>query len=444
MIALISLLSIVILLLVFFKFEWGVGLFVLYCLMVPTFGLNFGASFVIGRNMFSLFLLIYLMVWANKKGGIKRRAISLMSPFFMLFIVQFFLILFHLDKMPLIEQLDNFRLDIFGLFLPFTIIGVAYVSENKGEVFNIILYVAILISSSYTLFLITRLGQNPYIDAITPLLNDYNMMNQDRILEEGIRRFGYISSVYPYVTEYGDFLIFSTVFLLYRIGRDQTLIPKLLLGLVTICVLVCGSRSVLLGYAVVIFLYLLSHRHFYVLAIAILLFGISAILIVHFFPEYVLYVQSINDDTITGGSSIDMRLSQLGGCFDAINNNPLFGNGYGWAGWYRTNVGRHPVMLSFESILIQVLCDNGIVGVILYTVVTIFIINGVRKSFPKSVEIRHSVVLLLLGFYSYAFFTGDYGMMKVMMWFYAILIANALQERDSLLNQKMDDLRISQ
>ena len=49
--------------------------------------------------------------------------------------------------------------------------------------------------------------------------------------------------------------------------------------------------------------------------------------------------------------TVQELLYQFKGCFDAIKSNPVFGLGYGWTGWYRSTIGRHPTMLSFESCL---------------------------------------------------------------------------------------------
>ena len=121
------------------------------------------------------------------------------------------------------------------------------------------MYLIIAVSTLYGLFLITMPGKNPYIEAINPILQ-YDINDQEEILDEGLRMFGYISSVYPHVTEYGCFLIFSSVFLLYQFKRDDTYRPKLLLGFVLACVITCGSRSVLMGEVGVISVYLIYNH----------------------------------------------------------------------------------------------------------------------------------------------------------------------------------------
>ncbi len=85
------------------------------------------------------------------------------------------------------------------------------------------------------------------------------------------------------------------------------------------------------------------------------------------FQEDVLYtyVASIFSSSASAdvkGSSVEMRLRQLLGCFDIISSNPLFGNGFGWTAYYNQMNGDHPVVLAFESYIFVALCNWGLVG----------------------------------------------------------------------------------
>ena len=428
MIIVISFFSVIILLLTFIKIDWGIGAFLLFYFLVPLYALPIGDRFSIGTNLYYFILLGVFYVWLSGKGGIKKMNILLMTPFLFLFLAQAVLIPLHSSEMSIVEQLGALRIDLMSLFLPFVIIGVLFSNKKNRELYVIVLYIAIGVSSLYTLYLLTMIGQNPYIDTIRVWISHSEEWgSQDRIIEEGIRQFGYITSVYKHTTEYGVFLIFSSVFLLNQFGRDQSYVPRVLYGLVLVCVFVCGSRSVLMTEVILVLVFLLQQRRFKWFLWASLLIVVAWIFILYFLPDYMLFISSIRDDSVAG-SSIGMRMNQFDGCLDSIQQNPLFGNGYGWTGWYRNTIGHHPVMLSFESCLIQILCNNGLMGIIIWSSFVIMLLRIVNKHFSGNNDIYRTVVLMLVGYFSYTFFTGDYGTFRVMMVFYALIIANEMRQ----------------
>ncbi len=424
MIIFISILSIVVLFLTFFRFASGVSLYLLYYFLVPIYSLVI-ESFSIGQNLFSIILLLSLFVWSGNKRDANKVSAKLMMPFFIVFFAQMLLIPFHFSEMTFADQLTYLRVDLTSLFLPFVMISIVWSKATSQRMFVNVLYIVIAVSSLYSFFLLTRIGQNPYLDSISPWLYSYNVSWQEAAIEEGIRRFGYISSVYTYVTEYGVLLIYSSVFLLYQIVRDKTIMPKILYGMVLVCVIVCGSRSVLMAEVIVLLVFLLQQRQFKLFFSFAIIFIVVWLLIQRYMPEFFALLESIGDESVNG-SSINMRIEQLEGCLDSIKDNPIVGNGYGWAAWYRSTIGRHPVMLSFESVLIQILCNNGIMGVVFWVGFVVICLRNVKKFFPGRNYMLKSVELLLVSYFSYTFFTGDYGAFHVMTVFFALFVANEL------------------
>ena len=423
MITAITILSIICILLIFAKYAWGIELYLLLFFLVPSQYLYLG-DLVIGDNMLSLILLLVYFAWSMRGGGVNRTSISLVTPFLLLYLMQLFIIPFHFSGMPIIEQLNYFRIDIMRVILPFVILSIVIYDKRNASILTGIMYIVIAISSLYCLFLVTMPGYNPYIDAIYPILGQ-EVIDQDKVLLEGIRLFGYISSVYPHVTEFGCFLIFASVFLLYQFKRDRSIIPKILFGLVLASVIVCGSRSVLLGEGLVIMVYLLYHNQFKVLIVASILISVVVLLIYLYLPDYWQYVNSIGDDSVNG-SSIDLRLQQYRGCFEAIEHSFTCGLGYNWTGWYLKMYGGHPTMIAFESCLMQILCNNGIVGLVIWGIIILFVFKTISKYFKGNIEIKRTVSLLMVGYFGYTFFTGDYGAFRVMIVFYALIVANEL------------------
>ena len=180
-----------------------------------------------------------------------------------------------------------------------------------------------------------------------------------------------------------------------------------------------------MGAGVVLFVFLCYNLRIKVLLYTVVLIIIVWLLMQRFMPNFLLFLTSIGDDSI-GGSSIDMRTEQLRGCINAIQENPVFGLGYGWTGWYRSTIGRHPTMFSFESCLIQILCNNGIMGLLLWGTMVALIFRSLSKLYRENVELKRTISLLLIAYFSYTFYTGDYATFRVMLIFYAIIVSNEI------------------
>lgn len=67
-----------------------------------------------------------------------------------------------------------------------------------------------------------------------------------------------------------------------------------------------------------------------------------------------------------GGSDWSLRLRQLTYPFVEIENNPLFGHGFGWCSWYLSRGIIHPVLFGFETLPAQAICEFGFISFLLY------------------------------------------------------------------------------
>ena len=137
--------------------------------------------------------------------------------------------------------------------------------------------------------------------------------------------------------------------------------------------------------------------------------------------EYIASIANSNDSN-THGSSLDMRISQLEACFNIIKQNPIFGNGIGWTSWYlEKHVGGHPQALYFESLLFSVMCNMGIIGIVIWCIFAISYIRTV--SYYVSEKPKRTILYSLFVFYlAYTGITGDYGYLILMAIFYVIIM----------------------
>lgn len=116
-----------------------------------------------------------------------------------------------------------------------------------------------------------------------------------------------------------------------------------------------------------------------------------------------------------------MRISQFEACLDILKNNPLFGNGLGWTSWYIEKFGGHPKALYFESLLFSVMCNMGILGIIIWFAFVRSYIKTVN--YYVSDKFKRTLLFSLLIFYlAYTGITGDYGYLILMAIFYVIIM----------------------
>lgn len=396
-------------------------MYLLYKILVPFVSINLG-SLQFGQNLVNTVILVALFAaYFNK---IKYFEYKSLMPFLFLFVSQFLLIPFHVDSMPVNEQLNNFRLDIMGsLLLPFAMINVMKLDKDAYRLFRNVLLVGILISVLYGIFLTTIPGINPWLIVTLPL-NDLEFNDAYALAENGGRLFGRISSVFSHPMTFGLFLCLAFVFIYSLIQpKGKNTIYFLMLALLTVAIFICGIRTPIGALFVVVSFYLLMLRKF-----KFLVYVAVSILIIYFvisqFPDLYAYISSIFDSesSAVSGSSSQMRLEQLNGSLDVIKNNKLAGLGYGWNGYYMVLHGDHPVLLAFESLLYVIICNNGYIGILIWIVMLFLYYQYLYKHYTKSS--RYILFSLMVAYISYSLITGEYGYMKYFLIFYVMILVN--------------------
>lgn len=425
----------------FVKFRNGVAAYLAYIFLVPYMKLSIG-GFVLQWNLINIIVLIAFFVH-QKKQRIKLSKYDWrpLLPFVIYFGVLLLLMPFQ-DDVPFSYAFDTWRMQVMKfLILPFVIWNDILIDKESLRLYRKITIVCIVIAALYGLFLTTMPGVNPYMMVVSAVNgaefnlayaagysgnmdyeasgegNDISFKN-DIILNDD-RLFGRISSVFAHPMTFGLFLGFALLFLY----RNKEYISKRLLYVMSLVILadviVCGVRTVIVAMSAVIFFLLVKMRKFkdvFIFAIiGIILWGIIANS-----PSLSNYLGSIFDDKSSdvSGSSLEMRISQLNGCFHEIQNSLLTGKGFGWTGYYISQHEGHPTMLHFESLIIVVLCNFGIIGLFLW-----FYISAKIIRFNALYE-RPTAILLLslfLFYLTYACITGDYGYMQYFILFYILM-----------------------
>ena len=419
-----SILSICSLIFSIYKPHIGAMYYLVYMFLAPY--IYIGGYIIYARTIALFFLLLYLVKFHKI---IKRQDYKPLSPFLLLLIGQFFLLI----TSEILEY--SFERWMFtASFFCFALFLYGNIKSNPLAVkyFSIALFVVFCIITAYGLFLTTMPGINPYLIFVNPVFGlEFNEayaagnsgLSSNTELIEG-RLFGRISSVFNHPMTYGLNLGFFFIYSLYFLRNK----PKVMIGTLAcifVAILVSGTRTPIGALGVTglfIILYLRKFKFF--------IYGLTAFIVVIYGTQMISteageYMASIisSDDSNTKGSSISMRLYQLEGCLDIVKNNILTGKGYGWSNWYNATYGTHSKALWFESILFTVLVNTGLLGMILWG----FVIRGYYKYIVgkiKDIYTRTIFLALFLYYLVYSLITGDFGINYFFI-FYIVLLGTS-------------------
>ena len=104
------------------------------------------------------------------------------------------------------------------------------------------------------------------------------------------------------------------------------------------------------------------------------------------------------------GSSIEGRKSQLDAAFNLIQGNPILGNGIGFVQKYGAD---NDDLLGAESIILQKLVDNGILGLFVYFIFYFYSFKYVYKKCKTNFQ--KASVVSLSGSYFFSLLTNGVG-----------------------------------
>lgn len=434
----------IILLLCFFNIKLGTALFLAYSLLVPINDLTIG-GLNLGENLVKTVLVLALLFDFKVRHHYKFHW-KLMMPFIAYFLIELFIIPFQ-TEIPMSWMMNSWRVDIMEtLFGAFVIYNVISIYPDSISLYRNSLLCSALIAGIYGLFLTTTGGINPYIMQIVSETGDLDAQDLTRYFSDENRLYGRISSVFMHPMSFGLFI--GLTFIYVWSVREQ--IPKWfffpLLIILALDSIFCGVRSCIGGLVVAVAYYLVFSKNLKV-GIAALVIGIIGYNVILQMPELSNYLGSITDIHGTKsdieGSSIEMRMDQLNGCFKEIQQSPILGKGYDWVGFYKSNYGDHPVILAFESLIFVIICNNGLLGLVIWTLFILAIFRNNHKLLKSKFVIADS---LLIFYISYACITGEYGYMKCFIYYYLCIMLSygqLMPQNTKTLVQKKSHLNLS-
>lgn len=403
----------------FIKLKIGVAIYLAYLMLVPYMQIHFGGL----TFSYNLVNLIFLITFFIEFRGRHKYKIDYkpLTPFFFLYVGYLIIIIFSSDT-PLSYMVDKYRQQVMRIFiLAFVMWNVILNDHSSLKLFRNVCLGCIAIASIYGLFLTQTEGLNPYIMELAKINGEeYNI---EYLTGETGRMFGRITSVFTHPMSFGLFLGLSFVYLYSCIKKVNIYILSILFTLVLINVFTCGVRSVIAGLGISILFYLFFIRKFKIILGFAIFMGIVYSVISRI-PEISDYVMSIIDKNSSniGGSSFEMRIAQFLGCFDIIQGNPLFGMGFDWHQYYMQSHTSHPKLLCFESLVFVILCNFGLMGVILWIMYSYKMFRYMHNLGNLN---RILLPLSLFIFYlAYSSITGEYGYMQIFILFYIMMIGD--------------------
>ena len=416
----------------FIRFRVGVAAYLAYIFLVPYMNIEIG-EFLLQWNFINIFLLVAFFVHYRNVKFIEFDLRPLI-PFLIYFGISLLLIPFQ-DGVPSDEAFNTWRMQVMKyMILPFVIWNDIINNDDSLKLYRNVTIGCIIVAVLYGLFLTTMPGINPYMIFISDANGvEFNMayaaghstMSEDTTIDE-VRIFGRISSVFAHPMTFGLFLGFA---LFYLFRNKENIRNWLFYGLIMMIltdIIVCGVRSVIGAIIIATMVLLLQLRNFKFFISTAIFVSLLIWALTTYFPSLNDYLFSIADQTSSnvGGSSLDMRLSQLEGCLKEIQNTIFEGKGYGWTGYYLLiHEEGHPTILHFESLIFVILCNMGIIGLMLWFVMSMKIVAYNNRNKRPIAAFLNSLFVFYI---AYACITGEYGYMQYFIIFYILMLGEDL------------------
>jgi hypothetical protein len=295
--------------------------------------------------------------------------LTIVKPF-LIFILFIFIGSFFSPGVDFYDQLSSLRSFILKNFL--VPIMLWQVCKDKSDVnyFFRIIIACLLIMCLYGIFCSIS-GHNPYLATLSNL---FDKQDNNIVFSQGERSsiIGKIQSTTSHPMLWSVILCMTLFSSYILFGVKKNVVFYTFIALVLINLLICNVRTgivaSILGMA---FLFTHLSLRYKVLGIFLVILILAVGIDTSIFGKYQPFVESIvyfNDaNKNIGGSSLDMRITQLGGAILLWKDGGIiFGNGFGWCENYYNLYGDHPILLGFESIIYIILIENGILGIIIY------------------------------------------------------------------------------
>lgn len=409
----------------FINFNLSIALYVAYLILVPVLQMSIGGS-MLSYNVINLLLLGTFLYHFFKRGNTKL-SFAVVLPFLFLFFALLFISVFT-SEIPWPWQFNYWRGDMMQTCILSFIVWNLVINNSKSiKYIKWALIVSITIAGVYGIVLTQWAGENPYISMLSDsfVLNNaaetYASFNDPRL---DFSSAGKIQSTMIHPMTWSLILCFSLVVMIALWYKTKSKLLWPLIGLILFNMLISGVRTGIAAVALGGFYFLIRYRKFKLILASIALIAVAAIVInsnedlSNLFASFT-DVSGQNSDV--SGSSIPMRINQFNGALKEMEGHELVGKGYEWSAYYQMLYGEHPVLLAFESLVFTVLCNSGIMGVLIWAAFFVMLFH-VQRKIVKTKSSVYAMDAFVIIFLSYSIGTGEYGYLKFFSTFYAFLL----------------------
>lgn len=415
-------------------FSYSITLIGICLQFFPPYLSILGVRYFTIINMVSLLLNIKYII-NNKLYSYEKKYLSLLL---------YYLILLQIWSILNDTFLQNIQLGAFrtcvGYFSICSLCFLYIKTKDHLIILNKTIRLILLSICIYGFFCYTT-SSNPILLFLNLFYGSSNAILDSFSIESRGGLSGRIQGLTVHPLEYGGIMLCFFFYILNTL-HDKTynkVYNYLLLCFISANIFLTGSRSAIISLILGIMIYIyINNQIRFKTKIKFTICFLSCYFITatyfSFFKTYSDFINSIiffwEDNNSVKGSNFDMRLTQLDAAFGLISKDTisyLFGLGDGWVRNYSlTHKSMHPVLMGFESILFIGLIEYGVVGFIILTCGLFFIFFKLSRKFHTP----NSVPIMIISFFIFQLFTGDYGKLTFLILISLLLKINIIKQKE--------------
>ena len=422
----------------FFNLKLSIALFISSLILIPYWEINFG-GITIDHNILNIVFIFSFFFY--KKRNKSSLDFELIHPFIFLYISLLFLTFFT-QSLPWLFQYTYW----FGTLLKATVVSFIIWNVSKDDP-KILLYVkwslilSITLAGIYGVFLMKLGGFNPYTSFVSLYFGKkdaafvYSLVTQSRF---SFSNAGKIQSTMSHPMTWTLMLCFLfVVFFIYN-KKEKKKYYWFILGLLGFNILISGVRTGIASLTLAFAYFFLRNIRIKIVVTGIMFLSMFYLIVSSnkdLSNIFISFVDVEGNQTNVGGSSLRMRLNQLDGVFNELQDQELFvGKGFGWTSYYQSNYGDHPTIKAFESLIFVILCNSGLIGAVIWMMFFVKLFKKAREKLIFQNDI-YLIDIIIITYISYSIGTGEYSYIQYFSILYTFLISSLVKNQNAANNE---------
>lgn len=397
------------------SYKKGIYLIWITLLLVPTIILEQ----IIKMRLSMLTILLLGSVISELRFGERRTAwkefFSNNQNAIILYLFISFTIVFLSQTVPLDVQFIRLVEEIAMLLFALQTFFLAKNNEKSALAFKYIICGAIVYNIVYCIYFELILRVNP---AGMPLYILLGQGDNDFIVDMiDSERGGFdlrAQTVYRHPLSLGQYMLVLLPLFLMKGKYFSNLFFSFL-----ICALIIlsGSRGAMAPMVLILFISMIKSSHINFRKLVVLFAVIIAVIssipdkqrdkftkeVEPFVAGLAFWDDEKQEENDVSGSSMEMRFDQINAAFVEIEENPIFGRGYGYRDyWIFLHNDLHPELLGFESVFLLYLVERGWIGLIFFFFIVYYIYRLCKNETISTI----TILLVFVGYLTSIIMTG--------------------------------------